>query len=145
MSDPDIAHWCASPDAPSSRWFSSSAALSACSEETEYPPALPESSAEPPAAAQGAEASFAAELYFVSEDGRKLYQLAREGKPSVEVKREATIYALDLVSESRPNRFLIRVCCSKGTYIRSAVISTTMGPGIPVDPSRVSSTVASAE
>lgn len=49
------------------------AALSACSDETVYPPALPESSATPPAAVEGEDASFAAQLYFVSEDGRKLY------------------------------------------------------------------------
>ncbi|HWQ57902.1 MAG TPA: GerMN domain-containing protein [Clostridia bacterium] len=47
--------------------------FAACSQEADYPPALPESTATPPPAGDGAEADFTAELYFVSEDGRKLY------------------------------------------------------------------------
>ncbi len=47
--------------------------LPACSEEREYPPALPESTATLPVFEEGTAASFEAQLYFVSEDGRKLY------------------------------------------------------------------------
>jgi len=39
----------------------------------------------------------------------------------------------------------LKPASSKGRYVTKATVSTTMGPGIPVDPSRVSSTVASAE
>lgn len=45
----------------------------ACSEERDYPAALPESTATPPPEDDEAPDTFTAELYFVSEDGRKLY------------------------------------------------------------------------
>jgi hypothetical protein len=47
--------------------------LSACAEERDYPSALPENTATPPPSGGEEGASFTAELYFVSEDGRKLY------------------------------------------------------------------------
>lgn len=47
--------------------------LSACAEERDYPSALPENTAMPPPSGGEESASFTAELYFVSEDGRKLY------------------------------------------------------------------------
>ena len=53
-------------------------------------------------------------------NGKKLSELARKG---VEVERKArsvTIYALDLLDERSPEGdFLLRVRCSKGTYIRT--------------------------
>ena len=51
-------------------------------------------------------------------NGRKLYELAREGK---EVEREArsiTIYKLEIIREDHPE-YTIKVECSKGTYIRT--------------------------
>lgn len=51
-------------------------------------------------------------------NGRKLYELAREGK---EVEREArsiTIYKLEILEENHPE-YTIKVECSKGTYIRT--------------------------
>lgn len=54
--------------------------------------------------------------------GVKLYKLAREGKireSLEEKKRIITVYELELMREVGPNRFLIRIVCSKGTYIRT--------------------------
>ncbi len=51
--------------------------------------------------------------------GKKLYELARKG---VEVERKArviTIRELEILSEISPEEYLIRVVCSKGTYIRT--------------------------
>ena len=51
-------------------------------------------------------------------DGKRLYQLAREG---VEVERKPhriTVHALEVLSWDLP-RFRMRVTCSKGTYVRT--------------------------
>jgi tRNA pseudouridine55 synthase len=53
-------------------------------------------------------------------DGKRLYELARQG---VEVEREARpieVHALILTSWAPP-RLGLRVCCGKGTYIRSII------------------------
>ncbi|SOC55820.1 50S ribosomal protein L1 [Ornithinimicrobium cerasi] len=39
----------------------------------------------------------------------------------------------------------LKPSASKGRYVTKATVATTMGPGIPVDPSRVSSLVAESE
>ncbi len=55
-------------------------------------------------------------------NGKKLYELAREGKTIHREARPITIYALNLVSknfdQSNP-KIVFDVVCSKGTYIRS--------------------------
>lgn len=52
-------------------------------------------------------------------NGKKLYEYAREGK-QVEVKaRPVEISRIDLIEEELPERIVIDVDCSKGTYIRS--------------------------
>lgn len=55
-------------------------------------------------------------------NGEKLYKLARKGKltetPETK-KRTVTIYGLGLIRQTGENRFLIRIVCSKGTYIRT--------------------------
>ena len=52
-------------------------------------------------------------------DGKRLYELARSGQAPPEIKaRPVTIHKLDLLSYTPPN-VVIRVHCSKGTYIRS--------------------------
>ncbi len=50
-------------------------------------------------------------------DGRPLYELAREGKEVERQPRQITIHALELLAWDGPS-FTLRVCCSKGTYIR---------------------------
>lgn len=52
--------------------------------------------------------------------GRKLYQLAREGKEIQRQPRPVTIYHLDLLGVGeREQEYCMEVSCSKGTYIRS--------------------------
>ncbi|HSN23154.1 MAG TPA: tRNA pseudouridine(55) synthase TruB, partial [Methylomicrobium sp.] len=51
-------------------------------------------------------------------NGRKLYELAREGKTVERKARRITIYELKQVDHDR-DRLTLEVFCSKGTYIRS--------------------------
>lgn len=52
--------------------------------------------------------------------GRRLYDLAREGKTVARRARTVTIFALRLVSaDETKHRYCIDVHCSKGTYIRT--------------------------
>ena len=54
--------------------------------------------------------------------GKKLYQLAREGKTVERQARPITIYAFDLINEPYASdgltTFQVRIRCSSGTYIR---------------------------
>lgn len=50
--------------------------------------------------------------------GKKLYELAREGKEVERKARPITIYELELLKAEHPE-YEIRVTCSKGTYIRT--------------------------
>ena len=50
--------------------------------------------------------------------GRRLHELARAGLEVERKPRRVTIHRLDLV-EFQPPRLVLRVACSKGTYIRS--------------------------
>jgi tRNA pseudouridine55 synthase len=53
-------------------------------------------------------------------DGRKLYELAREGK-TVEVEpRKITVYSISLYDfDEKHQSGVFSICCSKGTYIRT--------------------------
>lgn len=53
--------------------------------------------------------------------GKKLYQLARKGQEIARPARPITIHALELLDDDTgaPNEYLLRVRCSKGTYIRT--------------------------
>ncbi len=54
--------------------------------------------------------------------GKKLYELAREGKEVRRKTRKIRIYSLSLIKEYEQKgqkRFLFQVACSKGTYIRT--------------------------
>jgi large subunit ribosomal protein L1 len=46
--------------------------------------------------------------------------------------------ALDEVTRAKPSS-------SKGKYLKKVVVTTTMGPGIPVDPNRTRNLLADAE
>lgn len=53
-------------------------------------------------------------------DGKKLYELAREGKEVKREPRRITIYGIELIHTDLENhKFTMRVDCSKGTYIRT--------------------------
>ncbi len=51
--------------------------------------------------------------------GRKLYQLAREGKEVERMPRPVTVYALELLGREANGDFLLRIECSKGAYMRT--------------------------
>jgi len=51
--------------------------------------------------------------------GKKLYELARKGVEVERKPRRITIEELEILREISPEEYLIRVVCSKGTYIRT--------------------------
>lgn len=51
--------------------------------------------------------------------GKKLYELAREGKTIERPKREIKIYSIDILNIVDNKEISFRVKCSRGTYIRS--------------------------
>ena len=51
--------------------------------------------------------------------GKKLYELARKGKEVERPPRPVTIHALELVEQTGPDAWTLRVRCSKGTYVRT--------------------------
>lgn len=51
-------------------------------------------------------------------NGKKLYELAREGKEVERKARPITIYNIEILEEAHPE-YTIKVACSKGTYIRT--------------------------
>ena len=67
----------------------------------------------------------------VRHNGKKLYQLAREGKIVDRKERAVYIYGIEILNELSDNKYLIRVVCSKGTYIRTlcADIGEKLGCG----------------
>lgn len=54
----------------------------------------------------------------LKQDGKRLYELAREGKTVVIPKRKVTVSAFDITAIDGLNVHF-RIACSKGTYIRS--------------------------
>ncbi len=51
--------------------------------------------------------------------GKKLYKLARSGEEIERAHREITITALELVERTGPHSYLLRIGCTKGTYVRT--------------------------
>lgn len=65
-------------------------------------------------------------------NGRRLYDLARQGIEIEREKRPITIHHLELLeADEQENRYVIDVACSKGTYIRTlcADIGEALGCG----------------
>jgi tRNA pseudouridine55 synthase len=52
-------------------------------------------------------------------NGKKLYELAREGKVVEREARKAFIQSLDIINIENNKKILFKVKCSKGTYIRT--------------------------
>lgn len=52
-------------------------------------------------------------------NGQKLYDLARKGRTVERKARKITIYALELLEQVSDTDYLLRIRCSKGTYIRT--------------------------
>ncbi|MBQ5488123.1 MAG: tRNA pseudouridine(55) synthase TruB [Clostridia bacterium] len=70
----------------------------------------------------------------LSVNGVKLYKLARQGQvtqPLEDRKRRISIYSLGLEKQLGKNSFLLRVRCSKGTYIRTLVGDVGQQLGLP--------------
>ena len=55
----------------------------------------------------------------VKVQGKKLYELARKGREIERNPRPVTIHALEILEQDGPERYLLRVRCSKGTYVRT--------------------------
>lgn len=51
--------------------------------------------------------------------GKKLYELAREGKTIERAKRKIKIYSIDILNIDDNKKITFKVHCSRGTYIRS--------------------------
>jgi tRNA pseudouridine55 synthase len=69
----------------------------------------------------------------VHHEGRRLYELHREGTAAPVLPRRVTIHAIDVLDgpAGRPLRARLRVACSKGTYIRGLChdIGEALGTG----------------
>ena len=52
-------------------------------------------------------------------NGKKLYELARKGREVERQPRPVTIHSLTLEGQTGPAEFILRVRCSKGTYVRT--------------------------
>ena len=63
--------------------------------------------------------------------GRKMYDLARAGEAVPERVRSATISELALLDMLETNRFLLRIRCSRGTYIRTLCADIGRALGVP--------------
>jgi len=63
--------------------------------------------------------------------GRRLHELAREGKEVERTPRQVTVHRLDVGPPVEPGAFPIEVTCSSGTYVRSlaADLGTALGGG----------------
>lgn len=52
-------------------------------------------------------------------NGKKLYELARKGREVERPARPVTIHALTVEEQIAPDEFVLRIRCSKGTYVRT--------------------------
>ena len=55
----------------------------------------------------------------VKRNGRKLYELARRGEEVEREPRPISVYELELLEQSTETDYVLRVLCSKGTYVRT--------------------------
>ena len=55
----------------------------------------------------------------VKKNGKKLYELARRGEEVERAPRPITIHALELMEQVTDTDYVLRVLCSKGTYVRT--------------------------
>lgn len=64
-------------------------------------------------------------------DGKKLYELAREGKTVERQPRKITVFSLTAKATGVPSDYILNVACSSGTYIRTlcADIGKALGCG----------------
>lgn len=70
----------------------------------------------------------------VKVDGRRLYELAREGKTVERKSREVEIYEIEMLGMAWNGKFpdiTFRVLCSKGTYIRTLCVDIGRALSLP--------------
>lgn len=67
----------------------------------------------------------------LSVGGKKMYKLAREGVEVERKVREINVPALELITQTAPNRYLVRIVCSKGTYVRTLFHDIGERIGVP--------------
>jgi tRNA pseudouridine55 synthase len=67
----------------------------------------------------------------VHHDGRRLYELAREGKTVERRARSATVYALNVLGTESPSTVRLRIACSAGTYVRTLCHDLGAAMGVP--------------
>lgn len=66
----------------------------------------------------------------VHHQGRRLYELAREGKSVERTARTVTVYSIDVLGfEEQAAR--LRVTCSEGTYVRTLFVDLGAAIGVP--------------
>ena len=64
-------------------------------------------------------------------NGQKLYDLALKGEEIPDKSREVEIFSLKRMKTLGENRFLIEVCCSRGTYVRTLCSDIGAAIGVP--------------
>ena len=67
----------------------------------------------------------------VHHEGRRLYELAREGKTVDRKPRSMTIYALDLLGVESSGVARLRIACTQGTYVRTLCEQIGEAVGVP--------------
>jgi tRNA pseudouridine55 synthase len=67
----------------------------------------------------------------VHHNGKRLYQLAREGKTVERKSRSVTIYGLTLLGTEQPGTARVRIACSEGTYVRTLCEDIGTALGVP--------------
>lgn len=55
----------------------------------------------------------------IKKDGKKLYELARKGIEVERKNRSITIKELEIIDQTDETSYILRVLCSKGTYVRT--------------------------
>lgn len=55
----------------------------------------------------------------IKRNGKKLYELARAGKEVHRDPRPVTIHGLEVLEQTGESEYLLRIRCSKGTYVRT--------------------------
>lgn len=67
----------------------------------------------------------------VKVDGRRLHELARQGREVERAPRPVTVHRFEVGAPVEPGRFPIEVTCSSGTYVRTlaADLGTALGGG----------------
>ena len=64
-------------------------------------------------------------------NGQPLYKAARKGQTVARTPRPITVYSLDYLGSPAPGDYIVRVACSKGTYIRVLAEDIGAALGVP--------------